>query len=605
MKKIFENRTGITLIALVITIVVLLILAGVSINTLFGDNGIITSATKAGNKYKMQAIKDQIEVSKTNWELERVMDNTKTIGDFWETLEKAKLINDKEADVELIENNTEDGNAITKYQITTTEGYLVEIVLTEKATGATITVGDIEESTSPLPRIVVKELTSTSSSITIKVEVSKIENGEITYLYKLATSETWSDPVKMTGMEATITGLETGKLYDIRIVAKNENGSKSVDKTMATGDDIAPQEPTVTFSGTTVEINKEMTATVTLKDNESGIDVSKSKWIFNQTSTAIGTAESNYANTFTSETETIKLTPTASGNWYLHILSTDNAGNVIETIKGAVRVSTTWSQSKTTVTNGVTTYTVGDNYSYNCGVSGYTGSWKVLGAENGKLLIMSTADIGTLKLEGKDGYNTGISKLNEMCKAYGTNARSIKVEDINRVTGYDPNNTGDGKKFYVGQWLEYGSSVTYTASKTTNNTNGLTYTGGLSNGKYEHVDGRIIGSNGVTSITETSTYYYYYPYSLTTSNATTGTCKGISTTSKAYELIFGTYANTSAGKGNYYWLASSYVYAYSNYSCFGLRFVGTSGHVYNYCHLWGSYGYTSSPGLGVRAVVSL
>ena len=312
MKKIFENRTGITLIALVITIVVLLILAGVSINTLFGDNGIITSATKAGNKYKMQAIKDQIEVSKTNWELERVMDNTKTIGDFWETLEKAKLINDKEADVELIENNTEDGNAITKYQITTTEGYLVEIVLTEKATGATITVGDIEESTSPLPRIVVKELTSTSSSITIKVEVSKIENGEITYLYKLVTSETWSDPVKMTGMEATITGLETGKLYDIRIVAKNENGSKSVDKTMATGDDIAPQEPTVTFSGTTVEINKEMTATVTLKDNESGIDVSKSKWIFNQTSTAIGTAESNYANTFTSETETIKLTPTAS-----------------------------------------------------------------------------------------------------------------------------------------------------------------------------------------------------------------------------------------------------------------------------------------------------
>ena len=600
MKKIFKNRTGITLIALVITIVVLLILAGVSINTLFGDNGIITSATKAGNKYKMQAIKDQIEVSKTNWELERVMDNTKTIGDFWETLEKAKLINDKEADVELIENNTEDGNAITKYQITTTEGYLVEIVLTEKATGATITVGDIEESTSPLPRIVVKELTSTSSSITIKVEVSKIENGEITYSYKLATSETWSEPVKMTGTEATITGLETGKLYDIKIVAKNENGSKYVSRKIATGDDIAPQEPTVTFSATTVEANKEMTATVTLKDNESGIDLSRSKWIFNQTSTAIGTVESSYANTFTSETETIKMTPTATGNWYLHILSTDKAGNAIETIKGAVKVSTIWSQSKTTVTNGVTTYTVGDNYSYNCGVSSYTGGWKVLGAENGKLLIMSTVDIGTLKLEGKDGYNTGISKLNEMCKAYGTNARSIKVEDINRVTGYNPSSTGDGKACWAGQMYEYGNKVTYTASGSTGS-NGQKYSGALNNSKYEHPDGRAIGSNGVTSITVTSTDYYYYPYSLTTSNATTGTCKGIETTSKAYKLLF---RNAEDSANCSYWLASSYVIANSSLSSFGWRFVHTSGFV-NYCYLWYSYGTASSPSMGVRAVVSL
>ena len=267
--------------------------------------------------------------------------------------------------------------------------------------------------------------------------------------------------------------------------------------------------------------------------------------------------------------------------------------------------SAEWTQNKTTVTNGITTYEVGDDYSYDCGVSSYTGGWGILGSENGKLLIMSTADIGTLELSGKEGYNTGVTQLDNMCKPYGTNARSIKVEDINRVTGYDPNNTGDGKKFYVGQWLEYGSSVTYTASKTTNNTNGLTYTGGLSNGKYEHVDGRIIGSNGVTSITETSTYYYYYPYSLTTSNAITGTCKGISTTSKAYELIFGTYANTSAGRGNYYWLASSCVYVDSNYSGFGLRSVGASGDVSFYCNLWNSTGYTRSRSLGVRAVVSL
>lgn len=39
-----KNNKGITLIALVITIIVLLILAGVSISTLIGNNGILTQA---------------------------------------------------------------------------------------------------------------------------------------------------------------------------------------------------------------------------------------------------------------------------------------------------------------------------------------------------------------------------------------------------------------------------------------------------------------------------------------------------------------------------------------------------------------------------------
>ena len=39
-----ENKTGITLIALVVTIVVLVILAAVSINVLIGENGIINQA---------------------------------------------------------------------------------------------------------------------------------------------------------------------------------------------------------------------------------------------------------------------------------------------------------------------------------------------------------------------------------------------------------------------------------------------------------------------------------------------------------------------------------------------------------------------------------
>ncbi len=57
MKK---NQQGITLIALVITIIVLLILAGVSIAMLTGENGILTKARKAGSDTKVATEKEQV-----------------------------------------------------------------------------------------------------------------------------------------------------------------------------------------------------------------------------------------------------------------------------------------------------------------------------------------------------------------------------------------------------------------------------------------------------------------------------------------------------------------------------------------------------------------
>ncbi len=50
MKKNCSNQNGITLIALVVTIVVLIILAGVSVNALFGNSGIIEKAKETQNK---------------------------------------------------------------------------------------------------------------------------------------------------------------------------------------------------------------------------------------------------------------------------------------------------------------------------------------------------------------------------------------------------------------------------------------------------------------------------------------------------------------------------------------------------------------------------
>ena len=51
MKKFFKQKKGITLIALVITIIVLLILAGISISMLAGDNGILKKATQTSLQF--------------------------------------------------------------------------------------------------------------------------------------------------------------------------------------------------------------------------------------------------------------------------------------------------------------------------------------------------------------------------------------------------------------------------------------------------------------------------------------------------------------------------------------------------------------------------
>ena len=60
-----KNKRGITLIALVITIIVLLILAGVTIATLTGDNGILTKASDAKEQTEIADEREKVELSAT------------------------------------------------------------------------------------------------------------------------------------------------------------------------------------------------------------------------------------------------------------------------------------------------------------------------------------------------------------------------------------------------------------------------------------------------------------------------------------------------------------------------------------------------------------
>ena len=64
MKKLKETKEGITLIALVITIIVLLILAGISMQLIFGSEGLITRAIDSSKNHKISEILEKLEIEK-------------------------------------------------------------------------------------------------------------------------------------------------------------------------------------------------------------------------------------------------------------------------------------------------------------------------------------------------------------------------------------------------------------------------------------------------------------------------------------------------------------------------------------------------------------
>ena len=73
MKETKENMRGITLIALVVTIIILLILSGITINMLLGENGIIRTAQEAKNTWEGSISNEQESIQNLVNELNEIM----------------------------------------------------------------------------------------------------------------------------------------------------------------------------------------------------------------------------------------------------------------------------------------------------------------------------------------------------------------------------------------------------------------------------------------------------------------------------------------------------------------------------------------------------
>ena len=87
--NLIKDNKGITLMALVITIIVLIILAGISIKLLLGENGLIKKAQNTKETHTIEAIKEKLDIAKGSDYIEQKGDSS--IDTYFAILEKEKI----------------------------------------------------------------------------------------------------------------------------------------------------------------------------------------------------------------------------------------------------------------------------------------------------------------------------------------------------------------------------------------------------------------------------------------------------------------------------------------------------------------------------------
>ncbi len=245
--------------------------------------------------------------------------------------------------------------------------------------------------------------------------------------------------------------------------------------------------------------------------------------------------------------------------------------NKIDKDKYGVYVTTSgvtigWIQEGLTVRKGNTVLEIGDDFEYDENVEGKADAiWKVLGAsENGELLILSD-ELDVCSFEAELTPINRAAKLNRVCEPYGkgrsaTGARSIKLEDIDKSTGFNKTT------YQKGKIDEYGNEITltwkdredseylYIAVKGKN---------GSEHWDFDHSDSFTYydGTNVITSEPESDkkigTFKLdYYEYEPTIPGPT-------DKSGKVFNMLFGSLSETGEATGGkeywyMYWLATPY-----------------------------------------------
>jgi len=234
LKSKFQTPTsdhrGITLIALVVTIIILLILASISINVIFSDEGVIKRAQRLQEEQKKAELLEKIEIIKLKLQTDEIIDGKEiTPEDFFNALEKEGIISDPEiggGNVEELPKENEDDNP--RYEVTTDDDIVIEVEIPKDVEDRpeNIKVEYVGPLESLPPKIKIKNTLATTNSITLEVEVTRIESGDkISYYYKKHTDTEYTIFKEgVTDQTINIEGLEQGQTYIIKIITSNAKG---------------------------------------------------------------------------------------------------------------------------------------------------------------------------------------------------------------------------------------------------------------------------------------------------------------------------------------------------------------------------------------------
>ena len=199
-----NNKKGITLIALVVTVVVLIILAGVSINAVLGDNGIIKKANQAASVTKEAEVKEAINRTILEFYL---TDDYETLEDFL----KAKA---EDGSIDSVTKNADGTLTVKKGE------YSVTVENKTNSSGGSSSGGETQTPEITIGEIkVVADSTGTGTAITDANSVYLGNTLYITFVHSITGGTTVVDktiPYAVTKNGTytfTVTGTVNGKSY--------------------------------------------------------------------------------------------------------------------------------------------------------------------------------------------------------------------------------------------------------------------------------------------------------------------------------------------------------------------------------------------------------
>ena len=205
-----KSIKGITLVALVITIIILLILAGVSIQAIT-NTGLFENAKKAQEQSEISEDMETIKLENSSYTIEQTTSTEKKT--FLEYLDEKGYIVNYENESKTIGTVTLNGR---EYEINTEEGFTIKYI--GKADGTAML----------MPRFSKVEAVVEGSTIKVNVELKKSteEGTKIKYsIQKENETEIIKESEKISDLTYTFENLEMGQTYIITVQATNEYGT--------------------------------------------------------------------------------------------------------------------------------------------------------------------------------------------------------------------------------------------------------------------------------------------------------------------------------------------------------------------------------------------